>query len=130
MRCYETGIQLEISVVIQLMQCYRTIGKKKIFEAVAGASSDGSIEYEFTEPFLLTAISDEIARFSVRIPVRLRAFLKKLNATTALLRNAQLKLTSLAIVRCMNIFVHDMWWQRGWRWKSSADTTRMTLGIM
>jgi hypothetical protein len=39
--------------------------KEKIFEAVAGASSDGSIEYEFTEPFLLTAISDEIARFSV-----------------------------------------------------------------
>lgn len=39
--------------------------KEKIFEAVAGSACKNSIEYEFSEPFVLNEISNEIARFSL-----------------------------------------------------------------
>lgn len=39
--------------------------KEKIFEAVAGSACNESIEYELSESFVLTAISNEIARFSI-----------------------------------------------------------------
>ncbi|AZP12369.1 NACHT domain-containing protein [Undibacterium parvum] len=39
--------------------------KEKIFEAIAGKSCSNSIEYEFSEAFVLNALSEEISRFSI-----------------------------------------------------------------
>jgi energy-coupling factor transporter ATP-binding protein EcfA2 len=39
--------------------------KEKIFEAVAGNACKESIEYKFSEPFVVKEISNEIARFSL-----------------------------------------------------------------